>query len=95
MFARSSLPYYFDTRYNNRHRRGQVKNGKRNIPSAFFGLIVTGLYAITMAEPNWFQLDGGVCSGKRLGLYTIFEINTHTFLGIKLFTILYLNNMKK
>lgn len=83
MFARSSIPYYFHSRRSGRHRRSHGKpDNRRNIPSAFFGLVVTGLYAITMAEPNWFQLSGGVCSGKHLGLYTIFGLNVDTLRGM-------------
>lgn len=83
MFARSSIPYYFHSRANGRHRRRYGKpDTRRNIPSAFFGLVVTGLYAITMAEPNWFKLNGGTCSGRRLGLYTIFGFNVDRLRGI-------------
>ena len=74
--ARSHFPYSLHTRRHHRHRRRYGKpDNPRNIPSAFFGLVVTGLYAVTMAEPNWFELHGGECSGKHIGLYTIFGMN--------------------
>ncbi|XP_057306771.1 transmembrane protein 127-like isoform X2 [Hydractinia symbiolongicarpus] len=73
--GRANFPYTFHSRRRRRHRRHGKPEFRRNIPSAFFGLIVTGLYAVTMAEPNWFQLEGGECTGKHLGLYTIFGMD--------------------
>ena len=79
MFARPHFPYSFQSR---RHRRRHGKpDNHRNIPSAFFGLVVTGLFAVTMAEPNWFRLQGGVCTGKHLGLYTIFGMDVEHLKG--------------
>lgn len=75
MFSRAPFPYRLHSRRGRRRRRNGKPNTERNIPSAFFGLVVTGLYAITMAEPNWFELDGGVCTGRHIGLYTIFGMN--------------------
>ena len=76
MFPRSHFPYSFHTRrYRRRHGKPEYH---RNIPSAFFGLVVTGLFAVIMAEPNWFHLDGGVCTGKHVGLYTIFGVKNDT-----------------
>jgi len=73
MFPRTHLPYSLHSR---RHRRRHGKpEYRRNIPSAFFGLVVTGLFAVTMAEPNWFHLSGGICTGKHIGLYTIFGVD--------------------
>jgi len=40
------------------------------------------LYAITMAEPNWFELDGGICTGRHIGLYTIFGMNISRIKGM-------------
>ncbi|XP_012558510.2 uncharacterized protein LOC100209854 [Hydra vulgaris] len=58
---------------NNHYRLGVRKpEVSRNIPSAFFGLVATGLYIVSMAEPNWFRLEGALCSTEHLGLYIIF-----------------------
>jgi len=81
MFARAPFPYRFHTRRGRSRRRHGKPETNRNIPSAFFGLVVTGLYAITMAEPNWFELDGGICSGRHIGLYTIFGMNIRLIKG--------------
>lgn len=82
MFARAPFPYRFHTRRGRSRRRHGKPETNRNIPSAFFGLVVTGLYAITMAEPNWFELDGGICSGRHIGLYTIFGMNIRLIKGM-------------
>jgi len=83
MFTRASFPYHFQSRRSSRRRRRHGKpDSKRNIPAAFFGLVVTGLYAITMAEPNWFELDGGICTGRHIGLYTIFGMNISRIKGM-------------
>ena len=75
MFARTSLPYNIYTRRHRRRRRGHAKpETHRNMAAAFFGLVVTGLFAVAMAEPNWFRLMGGHCSGKHLGMYPIFGL---------------------
>ena len=75
MFSRTSLPYSIQTRRHRRRRRGHGKpDTQRNMASAFFGLVVTGLFAVAMAEPNWFRLTGGYCSGKHLGMYPIFGL---------------------
>lgn len=74
MLSRSSLPHTFHSRP--QRRRGRGKPGtNRNVASAFFGLVVTGLFAVAMAEPNWFHLTGGHCNGKHLGMYPIFGLN--------------------
>jgi len=45
--------------------------GGRNLMSAFFSLVVTGLFFVAMAEPNWFKMTGLHCRGH-LGMYPIF-----------------------
>lgn len=86
--GRANFPYTFHSRRRRRHRRHGKPEFRRNIPSAFFGLIVTGLYAVTMAEPNWFQLEGGECTGKHLGLYTIFGMDVEHMKGMYIIRII-------
>lgn len=81
MFTRAPFPYRLHSRSGRSRRQNGKPDNERNIPSAFFGLVVTGLYAITMAEPNWFNLDGGICSGRHIGLYTIFGMNVKHIKG--------------
>lgn len=80
MFASTYFPYVLPSQAQRRHRHGKP-DSQRNIPAAFFGLIVTGLFAVTLAEPNWFRLSGGECAGKHLGLYTIFGLDLEHLKG--------------
>ena len=82
MFGRPHFPYSLQTRRSRRHHGKPEYH--RNIPSAFFGLVVAGLFAVTIAEPNWFHLDGGLCTGRHVGLYTIFGADDQHLKGIKL-----------
>ena len=85
MFARSGIPYgaHFNPdahilhpqqhpqQQHGRHTEGATKPEGQNMIAAFFGLVVTGLFSVALAEPNWFQLNGVMCRGH-LGMYPIF-----------------------
>ena len=82
---------HFQNIVNGRRRHHRVGGRKpevyRNIPSAFFGLVATGLYIVSMAEPNWFRLEGGACSAGHLGLYVIFGSHSNRSRGTNMFSI--------
>ena len=63
-------------------RSGRRPFGKpeseRNVPAAFFSLLVGGLFAVALAEPNWLSIKGGKCNGHHLGLYKIFGVGGHS-----------------
>lgn len=51
---------------------------ERNIPAAFFSLIVGGIFAVAMAEPKWLTIHGGKCNNQPIGLYKIFGVGRYT-----------------
>ena len=70
------MPYSLRSRRN----RGRQNRGKpepeRNIPAAFFSLVVGGIFAVAMAEPNWLSISGGKCNRQHIGLYKIFGVGS-------------------
>lgn len=74
---RAYLPYSLNSRQNGR-RNHRKPESDRNIPAAFFSLVVSGIFAVAMAEPNWLTIKGGKCDKQHIGLYQIFGVGHHT-----------------
>eukprot|EP00794_Sanderia_malayensis_P005351 gene5351-6022_t len=71
---RAYMPYR-----SRRHRQNLGKpEPERNIPAAFFSLVIGGIFAVAMAEPNWLKIKGGKCDGQYIGLYKIFGVGHHS-----------------
>lgn len=70
--------YYRNSRSRNHRRNNGKPEPERNIPAAFFSLVVGGIFAVAMAEPNWLSINGGKCDGHHIGLYKMFGVGHHT-----------------
>ena len=71
-------PYSLHTRSRRHTRNGGKPEPERNIPAAFFSLVVGGIYAVAMAEPKWLKINGGKCNNMAIGLYKLFGVGRHT-----------------
>ena len=70
--------YYRNSRSRNHRRNNGKPEPERNIPAAFFSLVVGGIFAVAMAEPIWLSINGGKCDGHHIGLYKMFGVGHHT-----------------
>ena len=71
-------PYSLHGRSRRHRRNGGKPEPERNIPAAFFSLVVGGIYAVAMAEPKWLKIHGGKCNKMAIGLYKIFGSGRYT-----------------
>ena len=71
-------PYSLDSRSVQNRRNGRKPEPERNIPAAFFSLVVGGIFAVAMAEPKWLTIHGGKCNDMAIGLYKLFGVGRYS-----------------
>ena len=71
-------PYSLHTRGRRHGRNASKPEPERNIPAAFFSLVVSGIFAVAMAEPKWMKIHGGKCNNMAIGLYKIFGVGRYS-----------------